>query len=201
MRRRYVLTGFALVAVTALVGTAVAGIGGTTGDGPGAKSAAKGKRGPRGPAGPAGPAGPQGPPGQTGPAGPVSAGIGFGAEGNPIADIGTGALDNDSQRLVFTNVPTSGPSSVVTGTASVTVSATALPAEIDCQIRIAGVLANGVSNTELLPVGDVTVVTFTGGRAGIGAGSHQVSAQCRQSAGTGVVAFTKGNITANALGG
>ena len=78
MRRRHVLTGFALVAAIALVGTAIAGpdLGGT-----GAKKAAKkGKKGPRGPAGPAGPAGQAGPAGPPGTSGaPGSPGVnGFG---------------------------------------------------------------------------------------------------------------------------
>jgi hypothetical protein len=64
MRRRHVLTGFALVTVVALVGTAIAGPG--VDRGPGAKAAAKGKRGPRGPAGPAGPVGATGAPGAPG---------------------------------------------------------------------------------------------------------------------------------------
>src|SRR5262245_22888392 len=67
MKRRYVVTGLGLIAVLALVTTAIAGGGiGSGGNGPSAKSAAKGKRGPAGPVGPAGPAGPAGGPGTPG---------------------------------------------------------------------------------------------------------------------------------------
>jgi hypothetical protein len=61
------MTGFALVAVVALVGTAIAGPG--SGDPPGATTAAKKKKGQRGPAGPPGPQGAQGAQGLQGPQG------------------------------------------------------------------------------------------------------------------------------------
>jgi collagen triple helix repeat protein len=71
MKRRYVITGLGLIAVLALVTTAVAGGGiGTGGKGPSASSAAKKKAkpipGPQGPAGPAGPTGPTGAQGNQG---------------------------------------------------------------------------------------------------------------------------------------
>lgn len=98
MRRREVLTGFALVAVVALVGTAIAGPGGDRG--PGANAAAKGKRGPRGPAGPAGPAGAAG--AQGAPGAPGAPGInGFGTvryvEQNFPDDITAGFFTGDMQ--------------------------------------------------------------------------------------------------------
>jgi hypothetical protein len=59
MKRRYVVTGLGLIAVLALVTTAIAG----GGIGSGAHAAKKARRGP---AGPAGPQGPQGNPGTNG---------------------------------------------------------------------------------------------------------------------------------------
>ncbi len=96
MRRREVLTGFALVAVVALVGTAIAGPGGDRG--PDGKAAAKGKRGPRGPAGPAGPAGASG--AQGAPGAPGAPGInGFGTvqyvEQNFAGSISAGTFSAD----------------------------------------------------------------------------------------------------------
>jgi hypothetical protein len=77
VQRNHVLFGFALVAVIALVGTAVAGpdLGGGSGvekaaSGGNAKKAAKKKKAKPGPRGPAGPAGAQGAPGASGAQGP-----------------------------------------------------------------------------------------------------------------------------------
>src|SRR4051812_21940269 len=77
MRRRYVISRFALVAGAALISTAIAGSGGGTQDrGPSATSKRtalaakkKRKRGKRGPQGPPGPQGAPGVPGLPGAAG------------------------------------------------------------------------------------------------------------------------------------
>jgi hypothetical protein len=84
MQRRYVLIGLGLVAVVALVSTAIAASDDSS-KGPSAQAAAKkkGKRGPPGPQGPAGPQGPQGPPGAQGPEGPQGDQGIQGIQGNP----------------------------------------------------------------------------------------------------------------------
>ncbi len=96
MKRRYALTGLALVAAMALVATAIGGPRLGSSDQSGATKAAK-KRGPRGPAGPAGPAGTAGSQGPQGPAG-VAGANGFGtmqyiATDHPV-NLGDGANSN-----------------------------------------------------------------------------------------------------------
>ena len=190
MRRTHVLMGLAAIAAIGVISTAVA----VNDDGQ-ATIAAK-KKGKRGPAGPPGPQGPAGPQGATGQAGPLS-NASFGAEANPITNIGIGSLADNSQTMVTANVESSGDGPV-TGTASVTVTAATAAADIECQLRIAGTLANGVANRETLTVGELSVISFTGGRV-VGSGEHDVDAQCRQASGAGTVNFIQGNVSALAV--
>jgi hypothetical protein len=190
MRRTHVLMALVAIAAVGVISTAVA-----VDDGGEATTAAKkkAKRGPAGPPGPQGPQGPAGPQGATGPAVPLS-NTSFAAEGNDITDIGTGPLADNSQTMVGANVEASGNGSV-TGTASVTVTAATAAADIECQFRIAGTLTNGVSNLETLTVGELSLVTFTGGRT-VGPGEHDVDAQCREASGAGTINFLQGNVSA-----
>jgi hypothetical protein len=192
MRRRYVLTGFALVAVSALVGTAVAGIDGT-GDGPGAKAAAKKKKGPRGPQGPAGPAGPAGPQGPPGPPGPFATSAAFAADGNDNEIAAT------FENLVTANITTSATSNLI-GTGSITVAADAGggTVEVECGMAFDGSV-EGVTLSQRVVDGEGTeVVTVTYGD-GLPAGSHQVSIACRGDTADDA-SFLGGNVTVTATG-
>jgi hypothetical protein len=193
MRRRYALAGFALVAVTALVGTAVAGIGGNTGDGPSAKSAAKkkGPRGPRGPAGPAGPAGTQGPPG---PPGPFATSAAFAADGNDN-EIGT-----TFENLVTGSITTSA-TSILIGTGSITVAADTGggTVEVECGMAFDGSV-EGVTVSQRVDEADGNeVVTVTYGDGPLPAGAHQVSIACRGDTADDA-SFLGGNVTVTATG-
>jgi hypothetical protein len=192
MRRRYVLTGFALVAVSALVGTAVAGIDGT-GDGPGAKAAAKKKKGPRGPRGPAGQAGPAGLQGPPGPPGPFATSAAFAADGNDNEIAAT------FENLVTANITTSATSNLI-GTGSITVAADAGggTVEVECGMAFDGSV-EGVTLSQRVVDGEGTeVVTVTYGD-GLPAGSHQVSIACRGDT-VDDASFLGGNVTVTATG-
>ena len=196
MRRSYVMTGFALVAVVALVGTAIAGPGGGPGD---AKVAAKkGKKGPRGPAGPQGPQGPQGQQGQQGPQGiqgvpgapgPSTSSFGTANPEPDTADIGAAATN-----LVTTSVTT--PAGKVIGHASLVLGGTA-GTDVECTIKVNGVDAGLIVKERISSA--FHTVSFTGGVA-VAAGTHTVAASCRRSSGAGTIAFTQGNLTAIATG-
>jgi hypothetical protein len=117
MQRRYVLIGLGLVAVVALVSTAIAASDDSS-KGPSAQAAAKkkGKRGPPGPQGPAGPQGPQGPPGAQGPEGPQGDQGIQGIQGNPGAPGANGA----TSVIIRTAGLSAGPGVTNSATASCT---------------------------------------------------------------------------------
>jgi hypothetical protein len=189
MRRRYVVAGFALVAVTALVGTAVAGIGGTD-EGPEAKEAAKKKRGPRGPAGPAGP---QGPPGPPGPPGPFATSAGRAAEGNDNEIAAT------FENLVTANITTSATSTLI-GTGSITVAADsgADTVQVECGMAFDGSVEGVTVHEQVEEVDGSEAVTVTYGDE-LPAGAHQVSIACRGDTADDA-SFLEGNVTVTATG-
>jgi hypothetical protein len=192
MRRRYVLTGFALVAVSALVGTAVAGIDGA-GDGPGAKAAAKKKKGPRGPQGAAGPAGPAGPQGPPGPPGPFATSAAF------AADINDNEIAATFENLVTANITTSATSNLI-GTGSITVAADAGggTVEVECGMAFDGSVEGATLSQRVVDGEGTEVVTVTYGD-GLPAGSHQVSIACRGDTADDA-SFLGGNVTVTATG-
>ena len=193
MRRSHVMTGFALVAVVALVGTAIAGPGGGPGDA--TVSAKKGKKGPRGPAGPQGQRGPQGPQGLQGAQGvqgaqgPSTSSFGTANPEPDTADIGATATN-----LVTTSVTT--PAGNVIGHASLVLGGTA-GTDVECTIKVNGVDAGLIVKERISSA--FHTVSFTGGLA-VAAGTHTVAASCRRSSGAGTIAFTQGNLTAIATG-
>jgi hypothetical protein len=186
MRRRYVVTGFALVAVTALVGTAVAGIGGT-GDGPAATKAAKGKRGPRGPAGPTGAQGPPGPPGAPGQSASNAAGFAT----NPVPDGDIGGTFTDLVTITGVSAST-----LLTGTGSVVMDSIGSSGELDveCRIEVDGVAAGAVVAQRMADEDPSEPIAVTGGR-NVAAGTHNVSIACQRESAGGTLNFQAGNVT------
>ncbi len=192
MRRSYVVTGFALVAVIALVGTAVAGIGGP-GEGPGAESAAKGKgkRGPRGPAGPAGPAGSQGPPGPPGP---------FATSAAYAGDANDNEIALTFENLVTANITTSASSILIaTGSITVAADATAGTVEVECGMAFDGSVEGATVSQRVVDGSGTEVVTVTYGDGPLPPGLHQVSIACRGDTADDA-SFLGGNVTVTATG-
>jgi hypothetical protein len=180
-----------VVAVIALVGTAVAGIGGT-GDGPDAEASAKKKRGPRGPAGPAGS------PRQPGPPGPPGSSASFANAAGFAADVNPQDIDDAFEPLVTASIETSAPS-IVIGTGTVTVGANTGGVVLDCRIEIDGEQEGVPVNQTVTSSTGLETVAVSAGEDSVPSGVHDVSIACRGSVADAAF-FQGGNVTTTATG-